>query len=276
MEEYESVLIDKIENMYITIHDEKNILNEIKQIFNSKIKGKSFDSNNKTHHGSEGYFIENKLGIKPNSKNEADYKGYEIKKKSPKITFGDWSSSGNLYNQDEFLKKINKIPLNISRSDFIKYFGTYNIDKERYSWSGKCIPKYNKWNYNGTKMIIDKNKNIYIIYSNRMDKRKIKLPELLTNRETIIIQYWDNNNLKKKLENKFNKLGFIIFEKDKVTKNYNKMLIGKKINYDKFILLIKENKIYFDSGMYDGNKRNYSHFRASNKIWREFIVEEYQ
>ncbi len=46
----------------------------------------------------------------------------------------------------------------------MKYFGNYNIQKNRYSWSGKCIPKYNKWNYNGTIMLFDSLNNLYIIY----------------------------------------------------------------------------------------------------------------
>jgi len=36
----------------------------------------------------------------------------------------------------------------------------------------------------------------------------------------------------------------------------------------------KNKKIIFDSGMYDGNSRNYSQFRGSG-FWNELIIEEY-
>ena len=54
------------------------------------------------------------------------------------------------------------------------------------------------------------------------------------------------------------------------------MLIGQTINFEEFIKMFKENIIIFDSGMYEGNIRNYSHFRASSKIWGKLIIEEYQ
>ncbi len=36
----------------------------------------------------------------------------------------------------------------------------------------------------------------------------------------------------------------------------------------------KNKKVIFDSGMYDGNSRNYSQFRGSC-FWNELITEEY-
>jgi len=37
---------------------------------------------------------------------------------------------------------------------------------------------------------------------------------------------------------------------------------------------MKNKKIIFDSGMYDGNSRNYSQFRGTC-FWNELITEEY-
>lgn len=271
-------LIIELETKLNIYQDEKNnkinSLKELKYIFDTKLKGKSPSYSLNKHCGFEGHFIEKTLNIKHNSNNEPDYKGWEIKKKSKKITFGDWSSTSYLFKQDNYMKSFNNIPINISRNDYIKYFGNYNIKKKRYSWSGSCIPKYNEWNYNGTIIIIDKNNNIYIIYSNKKDKRKINLPKLFIKQKYIILQYWKEDDIKKFIENKFNKNGFIMFEKDNNNKYY-KMLIGKTINFELFIQLFKNKKIIFDSGMYEGNSRNYSHFRSNCKIFEELIIEEY-
>jgi len=250
------------------------ILQELKELYKTNIKNNYFNIKNRTHCGSEGHFIEKLLNIKVNCKNEPDYKGFEIKKRSDKISFGDWVSTGYLFNQDKFMKKFNNIKINIDRDDFMKFFGNYNIKKERYSWSGKCIPKYDKWNYNGTILTTDDLNNLYIIYSNTKDKRNIYLPELFKKEKYIILQYWDHKYLKKKVENKFNNLGFIIFDKDE-NGYYNKMLIGERINYNFFINCIKNGSIFFDSGMYQGNKRKYSQFRARFNLWDKLIIEEY-
>lgn len=110
-------------------NDIESVLDEIKQLFDRNIRHKNYDKDNR-HCGSEGHYIEKMLTISHNSKNEPDYKGFEIKKNSRKITFGDWSSSSYLFNQNTCMKKINKIPFNISRDDFMKYFGTYNLKKK--------------------------------------------------------------------------------------------------------------------------------------------------
>ena len=36
-----------------------------------------------------------------------------------------------------------------------------------------------------------------------------------------------------------------------------------------------EKNIILDSGMYEGNNRNYSQFRANKSLWSDLITEEY-
>jgi hypothetical protein len=61
---------------------------------------------------------------------------------------------------------VNEKDIKMTREQFIKFFGNKNIKKSgRYSWSGKCVPKYNIWNSSGQKMIIDEKKNILAVYS---------------------------------------------------------------------------------------------------------------
>lgn len=264
-------IINKLSNSYINHFNKENIINEIKYIFDTELKNKKYIKLKDDTCGAEGFFLERIFKIQQNCRIKADYKGFEIKKKSKKITFGDWTPDAYLFNQDNFMKSFNNIKFNISRIDYMKYFGNYNT---RFSWSGKCIPSYNNWNYNGTNLICDNNNNIFIIYSYKKDTRNLLIPNLFKQQEYIILQYWNSKNLEDKINNKFNQLGFIIFEKNK-DNIYNKLLIGNNINFIDFIKLFKENKIIFDSGMYAENSRNYSHFRASFNIWKEFIVEEY-
>ena len=58
------------------------------------------------------------------------YGGYEIKKSSSKISFGDFSASEYLFsNKRENIERINewkKEEYKITRDDFIKYFGKKN------------------------------------------------------------------------------------------------------------------------------------------------------
>lgn len=262
----------KLEKYYNEYYDKSTTLEQLKKLFDKNLKGKIYNVNN-NFHGSEGHFVEKCLGIENNSKNEPDYKGWEIKLKSKKINFGDWNASGYLFKQDKYMKLFNNIPININRDDFMKFFGTYNIIKNRWAWSGKCIPKINTWNYNGTIMIIDKYSNIYILYSNEKDKRQINLPKLIIKQKFIILQYWKNEKIQKYIENKFNKNGFILFEKE--NNIYKNMLIGKNIDMKLFIYLLKNKEIIFDSGMYQGNSRHYSKFRASDKLFSKLIIEKY-
>lgn len=68
-------------------------MNEIIKLFNTNVKDKKIEIIGKKHCGSEGHWLETQMGIKHNSKNLPDLFGYEMKKNSKKITFGDFSAS---------------------------------------------------------------------------------------------------------------------------------------------------------------------------------------
>ena len=72
---------------------------KIIQLFMDNVKGKQIDLSNmnKSHDGKEGHWLETQMNITHNSKNKADIYGYEMKKKSPKITFGDFSATEYLF-----------------------------------------------------------------------------------------------------------------------------------------------------------------------------------
>ena len=48
------------------------------------------------------------------------------------------------------------------------------------------------------------------------------------------------------------------------------------MNYNEWIELVKQGIVFFDSGMYQGNKRPYSQWRANNNFWDSLITETYE
>lgn len=236
------------------------------------------DESNERHCGKEGHWLEKQMNIKHNSKNQPDINGFEMKKYSNKITFGDFSASEYLFSKTKhFINSYNNWKsdlVNINKTTFIEFFGTQK--NNRYSWSGSCVPTYNVWNTCGQKLIITDSSDICAIYSYAEDTRhdvKEKFPDYLKNGE-IIIAVWKNEKMRKHIDSKFNANGFIIMMKEDGV--YNKLCFGKRFDYDTFIAGIKNRTIIFDSGMYVGNNRNYSQFRSSSTtFWKDLITEEY-
>jgi hypothetical protein len=218
------------------------------------------------------------MTIKHTSKNTPDIFGYEMKKDSKKITFGDFLASEYLFSKSKkYINNKNKWKdnlVNITKDQFIKFFGTRK--NNRYSWSGKCIPRYNNWNTCGQKLTISKKNDICIFYSYLQDKRKnikAKFPKYLKN-NNILIVVWKNKKMKEHINKKFNNKGFFIIKKDGDT--YNRICFGKKFDYKCFIDGIKKKLIIFDSGMVQKKTRSYSHFRSANSnFWDKLITEEY-
>ena len=57
---------------------------------------------------------------------------------------------------------------------------------------------------------------------------------------------------------------------------YYKICFGKPMDYDAWLELVAEGTVFFDSGMYEGNVRPYSQWRANNDFWNSLIYEEYE
>ena len=81
--------------------------------------------------------------------------------------------------------------------------------------------------------------------------------------------------LKAKLEDKFNDKGWFTCKTDE-NGLYCKICFGKPMNYNEWIELVKQGIVFFDSGMYQGNKRPYSQWRANNNFWDSLITETYE
>jgi hypothetical protein len=259
-----------------------NAKQQIIKLFTNNVKGIEIctSAQNASHCGKEGHWLEKRMGIKHNANNEPDILGYEMKKSSNKTTLGDFSASEYLFsgkNKRDFINVANNWTddIKINRSEFIRIFGNPNPKKNnRYSWSGSCVPIYNNYNLNGQILTINENNDIIIYYSFANDTRssKIDFPVYLKNDNSIVIAFWKSDKMKLHIEKKFNANGFFICKK--VNNCYERICFGRSFDFEYFIECIKNRKIIFDSGMYEGNTRNYSQFRGTN-FWNELIIEVY-
>jgi hypothetical protein len=251
-------------------------------LFNTNVKGAEIvfeETQNMNHCGKEGHWLETRMGIKHNAKNEPDIRGYEMKKSSNKTTLGDFSASEYAFSGKNKRHSINHLNtwtdnIEFSRNDFIRTFGNPNPCKNnRYSWSGSCVPTYDNWNSNGQILTVSESNDIVVYYSFSKDTRPIKadFPTFLQH-DNVVIALWKSDKMKPHIDNKFNKKGFFICKK--IGNTYEKICFGKAFHFEYFIECIKNKKIIFDSGMYEGNSRNYSQFRGSC-FWNELITEEY-
>jgi MvaI/BcnI restriction endonuclease family len=264
------------------ITDEEEIKEKIRRRFDEFVKNRTIDTSslNQFSDGKEGYWLETQMGVKHNSKNGPDIRGFEMKKDSKKITFGDFSASEYLFSQNQPIIEEYNCWANgeghITRKEFIKYFGNPNYKKHgRLSWSGKCVPKYGEYNECGQGLFISEENDIFILYDYEKDERehnKDKNYEFLKG-EPKIIAVWTSDKMRNHINNKYNSKGFFICVKEGEV--YTRVCFGKPFDFDYFIQNIKNGNIIFDSGMYNGNPRNYSEFRSKNRnFWSSLISDE--
>lgn len=264
---------------------------DIIELFHLNVKGKKPDisGKNERHDGRKGHWLEQQFGIHANADNEADLWGYELKNQtSSKTTFGDWSANMYVFTNPKYESLFVGKTKYEKQDNFVRIFGKPNAEKGgRCSWSGTLCPKISGYNEFGQILIIDSNKDIVALYSfnkdNRIDKSEIVPKELQTDNLEIARWYGEKSMstkrtdkcLKQKLEDKFNDKGWFTCKMNSEGL-YEKICFGKPMNYDEWIRLVKEGIVFFDSGMYEGNVRPYSQWRANNNFWDSLIVEEYE
>lgn len=264
---------------------------EIISRFKSNVLGRKPDvsSSHAKHDGKHGHWLEKAMGLTINGDNAPDFDGFEMKNNTKnKTTFGDWSADWYIFKGDK--KTPTESTSNYSvhshgcmsradsrDSDFLIIFGKPNEKKQgRYSWAGEPAPSIVGYNKFGQKLVVDENENILAVYSFSEDKRLNKndiVPGCLKKDNQIIAQ-WNRDSIKEKLENKFNQKGWFKCLQNKEG-YYTELVFGAPISYGNWIQLVKEGKVYLDSGMYQGNKRPYSNWRADNKLWDSLIIERY-
>jgi len=240
-------------------------------LFNKNVKGKRPDTSsmNENHDGKGGHWLERMMGVKANASNSPDLYGFEMKNDTTiKTTFGDWSADYYIFKDPD-----NKF----TRDDFLYFFGQPNKKKGgRLSWSGTPAPVINKVNPFGQILLVDQNSNIHAQYNFSQDQRKDKssiIPFSLQI-DNLTIALWEKESLKKKLEKKFNEKGWFKCIKNKKGL-YESMVFGDPISFEEWIQFVKSGDVFFDSGMYQGNKRPYSQWRANNSFWDKLKTSHY-
>lgn len=260
-------------------------------LFRNNVKGKKPDVTglNKRHDGRKGHWLEQQFGIVANATNGADFLGYELKNQTTsKTTFGDWSANRYIFKDGDYANLFKGSTTSERQDDFCRIFGKPNQNKNgRCSWSGSPCPKINHYNAFGQILVIEDNLDVVALYSynkdQRNDKEDIVPPEL--QKENLVIARWFGTTspssklkdkcLKSKLEDKFNDSGWFTCKTD-ATGKYQNICFGEPMTYENWIKLVEKGVVFFDSGMYQGNKRPYSQWRAENKFWESLIVETYE
>lgn len=247
---------------------------QIIKVFEDNVLGKvpNVDTENPRHCGKEGHWLERAMGINPNGNNTADIHGYEMKNHtSGKTSFGDWSANWYIYKHKGNPHSI------ITRDRFLQIFGKKNAQKKgRFSWSGEPCPNISGYNRFGQKLLVDKEQNIIVLYSYSKDERKDKKTIVPTEFQVdkLTLARWNKESIQLKLEKKFNQKGWF-----KCLRNnegiYDSICFGAPINYEQWINLVKSGDVFFDSGMYQGNPRPYSMWRANNRLWDLLVIEEH-
>ncbi len=249
----------------------ERIKQKIIKRFYTNVRGKkpNVSSSNARHDGKVGHWLEKQMGVNHNASNTPDIEGFEMKNQTgSKTTFGDWSADYYIF-QDPVYK--------INRDEFLKIFGAPNAKKKgRYSWSGKPCPKIDAYNIFGQKLCVDKKGNIFVYYDYTKDARPNKskiVPKLMQTRNLVVAQ-WEALFLKKKLEKKFNMHGWFkcLLNKDMI---YTEIVFGAPMSFKNWIKGVRKGIVFFDSGMYQGNLRPYSQWRANNKYWDDLVIEKY-
>jgi hypothetical protein len=80
--------------------------------------------------------------------------------------------------------------------------------------------------------------------------------------------------LEKALHNKFGQKGFLLCKQD-AHGVYRSVCFGPPITFDVFLDQFRKGVVHIDSGMKEGNARNYSHFRAPQHFWLHLVQEEW-
>ncbi|MBF1176972.1 MAG: LlaMI family restriction endonuclease [[Eubacterium] sulci] len=264
---------------------------QIIDLFRKNVKGKrpNVEGRNERHDGRKGHWLEQQFGITANADNEADLLGYELKNETTsKTTFGDWSANMYVFTNPRYSSLFQGTTKHEKQDSFVKIFGKPNAAKGgRCSWSGSPCPKIGSYNDFGQILVITPDKDIVALYSYSRDRRVNKaaiIPQPLQIENLEIARWYGEHSptskrtdkcLKAKLEDKFNDKGWFTC-KTNYAGVYTRICFGKPMNYDEWLRLVSEGTVFFDSGMYEGNMRPYSQWRANNNFWDSLIIEEYK
>ena len=271
--------------------DRAAVKQEIKRTFDENIRGREpvVLAAKSKHDGWEGHWLQEQFGLSADAKNAPDLNGFELKDDTGAgvTTFGDWSADQYIFYshtgcQQSFSKAVDCKKCSnsqMSRAEFLRMFGTPNPAKrDRHSWSGSVCPKVNRINEFGQTLTVSGDGTIKAEYLFSEDRRpnKRSIVPLAFQVDGVSLATWQSASLRKKLENKFKVYGwFKCMQESNGHGRYVGMVFGGPIEFEDWVEQVRLGNVYFDSGMYEGNSRNYSQWRASNQFWANLIEETY-
>lgn len=254
--------------------------------FMERVFGRRPDTaaSNPHHEGREGHWLETQMGVWHNASNAPDLLGYEMKNNTQtKTSFGDWNASYYIFRDEDFFPnltgttgRVRQMMWRENKAQFLRIFGR-EIDGI-FSWSGTPCPKRVTDGVNdfGQELTVDDDNSITIRYSFSRDTRHDK-SELVPERfqtENLKIIGWDSEVIRERVEQKFNRRGWFkcLQDKDGV---YNSIVFGGPFNIERFLRVVRDGNVIFDSGMKDvradGTDRYRSMWRASNSFWDSMV-----
>lgn len=253
------------------------IKDEIVELFRKNVKGKEKPRDLK-HKGSEGHWLEQQFGIRANARIEADYKGFELKTDSKRVTLGDWSASEYLYSLvAPYLREANgERHLYMLKNEFIRTFGIPNhAYGGRFAWAGQASPRYNEWNRCGQALIVcPQSGNIYAVYSHNKDQRVTAhtVPDAFKV-GYVCIAVWYVERLRRCVDQKWNTHGFFQIKKNPHGR-YASVAFGRPFGIEYFLDGIKKKRVVFESGMVENQsrQRNCSKFRVPGGSTSSFMT----
>lgn len=268
--------------------DRREVIDQIKKVFDERVRGRHPKVGPTSHEGSEGHWLEKQFGVARNGNNLPDFMGFEIKDDTTsKTTFGDWTADRYIFfshvacrrnpAKAAACKKCSEA--RITRDEFFDVFGAPNpLKQNRPSWSGRVFPKVGSSNERGQEMVVAGDGSIKAIYCFSSDHSSDKSSRVPPNLQVdnLVIAEWRGESLRIRLENKFGKYGWFKCVQEKSGHGrYIGIQFGRPILFADWIGLVRESAVYLDSGMYKGNNRPYSNWRADNRIWALFSDEYY-
>lgn len=262
----------------------------IKQTFERNIRGRepNLSSTKAQHDGWRGHWLQEQFGLIADAKNAPDLNGFELKNDTSGVTtFGDWSADEYIFFSHSVCQRNPLVSARcpkcsnaqLSRTEFLHIFGTPNPAKQnRHSWSGSVCPKVNGINQYGQILTVYPDGTIKAEYNYNNDQRpdKHSVVPLALQKEGVVLATWKSASLKKKLENKFKEHGwFKCMQESRGRGKYVGIVFGGPIEFEDWVEQVRLGNVYFDSGMFEGNSRPYSQWRARNTFWTQLIEETY-
>jgi len=232
--------------------------NEILKIWQKNIYNKELSQSqlNNNFSGKSGNLLEIAFGLKVNNENKSDFIDFELKLYSSIITFGDWKGI--------YLWEINQ---NISRNDFLRFFGHYNKIKKNYYFTGPLY--FGEISKRGFYWELKRNR-LNLCYNSLEDSKQYLVPKKF--QTILILVTWNIKDLKTKYLNKFS--GNIILAK-KIKGIHKKLLIINNISWNNFLFKFKNNIIKFDPCVSTKCFRNRSLFRIPTNFLLSLGYKEY-